>query len=301
MSQTAHIPSHRKPRRSASSRALRAGVTGGILTLTVAGTAVSASAAEPTAETTQELPTLTADLALNTVQSADATQQAAFSYQLQDQQEQAAGKAKSEAKKAKKAKTEAERKAKEAKERAERAAAKRAAAAEKAREQRASRTAERTTLSTTSTTSTSSTSGNSSDASSSDASSTPQTEAPSTSTGGGNAATVVNFVKAQVGKAYVSGAMGPSSYDCSGLTSVAFRQVGVTLPRVSQAQSTFGTQVSLSNLQPGDILYWGSAGSAYHVAVYIGDGQFVGAQNSGTGVVQRSMSYDMPTGAVRVL
>ncbi len=298
MSQTAHIPSHRKPRRSASSRALRAGVTGGILTLTVAGTAVSASAAEPTAETTQELPTLTADLALNTVQSADATQQAAFSYQLQDQQEQAAGKAKSEAKKAK---TEAERKAKEAKEHAERAAAKRAAAAEKAREQRASRTAERTTLSTTSTTSTSSTSGNSSDASSSDASSTPRTEAPSTSTGSGNAAAVVNFVKAQVGKAYIPGAMGPSSYDCSGLTSVAFRQVGVTLPRVSQDQSTFGTQVSLSNLQPGDILYWGSAGSAYHVAVYIGDGQFVGAQNSNTGVVQRSMSYDMPTGAVRVL
>ncbi len=246
MSQTVHIPSHRKPRRSASSRALRAGVTGGILTLTVAGTAVSASAAEPTAETTQELPTLTADPALNTVQSADATEQAAFSYQLQDQQKQAAGKAKSEAK------TEAERKAKEAKERAERAAAKRATAAEKAREQRASRTAERTTLSTASTTNTGSTSGNGSDASSSDASSTPQTEAPSTSTGGGNAATVVNFVKAQVGKAYVSGAMGPSSYDCSGLTSVAF-------------------------------------------------GQFVGAQNSGTGVVQRSMSYDMPTGAVQVL
>lgn len=303
MSQTAHIPSHRKPRRSASSRALRAGVTGGILTLTVAGTAVSASAAEPAAaETTQELPTFSADLALNAAQSADATAQAAQGYQLQDQQEQAADKARAEAKKVK---SEAERKAKEAKERAERAAAKRAAAAEKARE-RASRTAERTSLTTVSgSTSTSNASGSSDSSSSSSSSSSnataPQTEAPSTSTGSGNAATVINFLKAQVGKAYVSGAMGPSSYDCSGLTSVAFRQVNINLPRISQDQSVAGTQVSLSNLQPGDILYWGSAGSAYHVAVYIGDGQFIGAQNSNTGVVQRSMSYDMPTGAVRVL
>lgn len=279
-------------------------MTGGLLTLTVAGTAVSASAAEPTAaETTQELPTFTADLALNAAQSADATAQAAHGYQLQDQQEQAADKARAEAKKAK---SEADRKAKEAKERAERAAAKRAAAAKEARE-RASRTSERTTLSTNSATSTASSTstastGNSSDApSSSDAPATSQTQAPSTSTGSGNAATVIAFLKAQVGKAYVPGAMGPSSYDCSGLTSMAFRQVNINLPRVSQDQSVTGTQVSLSNLQPGDILYWGSAGSAYHVAVYIGGGQFIGAQNSNTGVVQRSMSYDMPTGAVRVL
>ncbi len=61
------------------------------------------------------------------------------------------------------------------------------------------------------------------------------------------------------------------------------------------------TQVSLDNLQPGDILYWGGAGSAYHVAIYVGGGQFVGAQNSSTGTVQRSMDYDRPTGAVRVL
>ena len=77
--------------------------------------------------------------------------------------------------------------------------------------------------------------------------------------------------------------------------------VGVDLPRVSQAQSTAGTQVSLSNLQPGDILYWGGAGSAYHVGVYVGGGQFVGAQNPSTGVVLRSLDYDPPSGAVRVL
>ncbi len=77
--------------------------------------------------------------------------------------------------------------------------------------------------------------------------------------------------------------------------------MGVDLPRVSQSQSTAGTQVSLDNLQPGDILYWGGAGSAYHVGIYVGGGQFVGAQNSSTGVVQKSLDYDPPSGAVRVL
>ncbi|MDT3398610.1 C40 family peptidase, partial [Streptomyces sp. B1866] len=124
-------------------------------------------------------------------------------------------------------------------------------------------------------------------------------EAPGPATG--SAATVVAFLRAQIGKAYVLGAAGPSAYDCSGLTLAAFRQVGVSLPRVSQSQSTVGRQVSLGALQPGDILYWGGAGSAYHVAVYVGGGKYVGAQNSRTGVVERSLSYDMPTGAVRVL
>ncbi|CAM5482445.1 C40 family peptidase OS=Streptomyces tendae OX=1932 GN=GUR47_17845 PE=3 SV=1 [Streptomyces tendae] len=108
-------------------------------------------------------------------------------------------------------------------------------------------------------------------------------------------------MQAQVGKAYVSGATGPSAYDCSGLVQAAFKQVGISLPRVSQAQSTAGTQVGLDNLQPGDILYWGGAGSAYHVGVYVGGGMFVGAQNSSTGVVEKPLSYDPPSGAVRVL
>ena len=111
----------------------------------------------------------------------------------------------------------------------------------------------------------------------------------------------MNFALAQVGKAYVSGATGSSAYDCSGLVQAAYRQVGVDLPRVSQDQSATGTQVSLSNLQPGDILYWGGSGSAYHVAIYVGGGKFVGAQNPSTGVVERSLDWDPPTGAVRVL
>ncbi|MFG2118889.1 C40 family peptidase [Streptomyces sp. NPDC048710] len=268
MSHTAHIRSHRKPRRSsASTIAVRAGVAGGVLsTLAVAGASGSANAAEPVTQTL-ELPTLTADLADQVAQSADATQQAAANYQLQAERDQAAANA---AKQAKSDLADAKQKAAEAKKKAQEAARKAAA-------ERASRSAERTTLSTTASTST------------------------STSTATGSAAAVLAFAKAQIGKSYVLGASGPNAWDCSSLVQAAFKQVGISLPRVSQDQSTQGTQVSLSNLQPGDILYWGSAGSAYHVAIYAGDGMFVGAQNPSTGIVEKPLSYDPPTGAVRVL
>ncbi|MFJ3309118.1 C40 family peptidase [Streptomyces sp. NPDC086549] len=270
MSHTAHIRSHRKPRnRSASTIAMRAGVAGGVLSLAAAGASASAYADEPVTQTL-ELPTLTADMATQVAQSADATQQAAANYQLQAERDTAAANA---AKQAKADLADAKQKAEARKKAAE--DARKAAAA------RASRSAERTTLSTTASTGTST--------------------STSTSTATGSAAAVISFVKAQIGKSYVLGATGPSAYDCSGLVQAAFKQVGISLPRVSQSQSTAGTQVSLSNLQPGDILYWGSAGSAYHVAVYVGDGMFVGAQNPSTGIVEKPLSYDPPTGAVRVL
>jgi cell wall-associated NlpC family hydrolase len=265
MSHTAHIRSHRKPRRSASNIAMRAGVAGGVLsTLAVAGASGSANAAEPVTQTL-ELPTLTADMAAQVAESAAATQQAAANYQLQAERDAAAAKA---AKQAKADLAEAKQKA-EAKKKAAQEAARKAAA------ERATRSAERATLS--------------------------ASVSASTSTATGSAADIVDFVRAQVGDAYVLGSSGPSSWDCSGLVQAAFKRVGIDLPRISQDQSTAGTQVSLDNLLPGDILYWGGAGSAYHVAVYIGDGMFVGAQNSSTGVAEKPLSYDPPTGAVRVL
>ncbi|QHC20377.1 C40 family peptidase [Streptomyces sp. GS7] len=265
MSPNALIPSHRKPRRSASSRALRAGVTGGFLTLAVTGATVPANALEKSVSETQEMPTITAALATSATESADAAQQAAFAYERQALQDAAAAKADKAANKAKAAaekKAQAEAEAKKAADEARKA--------QDAAQTRASRSDDRTSLST-------------------------------SSSATGSAAALVSFLKAQLGKAYVLGSSGPSSYDCSGLTQAAFSQIGVSLPRVSQSQSTAGTQVSLSNLQVGDILYWGSAGSAYHVAVYVGGGNFIGAQNPSTGIVERPLSYDEPTGAVRVL
>ncbi|WP_392840466.1 C40 family peptidase [Streptomyces sp. LN500] len=269
MSHTAHIPSHRKPRRNASKTALRAGVAGGVLSTIAVAAAAGPAQAEPVTQTI-EMPTLTTGLSTAVAASAEATQQVALDLETQAHEDAAATTA---AKAAKTAKAEAVRKA-EAKKKAEAAAKAKAEAA-----LRASRSEARTTLR--------ATSGSASVASSSSAT--------------GSAASVISFVRAQVGDAYVSGGTGPNSWDCSGLVQAAFRSVGVDLPRVSQAQSTAGTQVSLSNLQPGDILYWGGAGSAYHVGVYVGGGQFVGAQNPSTGVVLRSLDYDPPSGAVRVL
>ncbi|MFI8001828.1 C40 family peptidase [Streptomyces sp. NPDC086010] len=274
MSHTAHIPSHRKPRQRASKTALRAGVAGGVLsTIAVAGAAGPAQA-EPVTQTI-EMPTITAGLSTSVAASAQATQLVALDLETQAAEDAAATAA---AKTATKAKAEAVRKA-EAEKKAKAAAKAKAEAAE-----RASRTAERTTLS-------------ASTGSSASASSSSRVSSSAT----GSAASVVAFAQSQVGDAYVSGGTGPNSWDCSGLVQAAFRTVGVDLPRVSQDQSTAGTQVSLDNLQPGDILYWGGAGSAYHVGIYVGGGQFVGAQNSSTGVVQKSLDYDPPSGAVRVL
>ncbi|WP_030742044.1 C40 family peptidase [Streptomyces sp. NRRL F-5135] len=285
MSHTAHIRSHRKPRRSAPKTALRAGVASGVLsTIAVAGAAGTASA-EPVTETI-EMPTLTSGFAGTVAQSADATQRAASNFDVRAQQDAAAEKA---AKAAKKAKAEADRKAEA--ERKEAEARAKAAAAE-----RASRAAERTALATPA-----SDSGSSDSSSSSSSSSSGSSSSSAVSQATGSAAAVIAFAQAQVGDAYVLGSTGPNAWDCSGLVGAAYKQIGVDLPRVSQDQSTAGTQVSLDNLQPGDILYWGSAGSAYHTAIYIGDGKFVGAQNPSTGVVERSLDYDPPTGAVRVL
>lgn len=276
MSHTAHIPSHRKPRRSATKQALRAGVAGGVLsTLAVAAAAGTANAAEPVTETI-EMPTLTTDLSTQIAQSAEATQQTAASYELRAEQDAAAVKA---AKQAKEDQAAAEKKA-EAKAKAE------AAAKKKAEEERASRAAERTTLS-----AAGSGSGSGSSASSADVA------APAS----GSVGTVISFLKAQLGDAYVMGASGPNAWDCSSLVQAAFKQAGVDLPRVSQDQSVSGTPVSLSNVQVGDILYWGGAGSAYHVGVYIGNGQYLDAANPSKGVVIQDLSGYPADGAVRVL
>ncbi|MEU8757989.1 C40 family peptidase [Streptomyces sp. NPDC048659] len=283
MSHTAHIPSHRKPRRSGSKMAFRASVATGVFsTLAVAGAAAPANA-EPVTETTLEMPTLgslDADLASAVSASAEASQQEALAQSLEAQEDAALKKAAADAKKAK---AEADRKAEAEK-------------AEKARaeaQERASRTASRTALSATKSSSGSSSAvGGSSSSSSSNSNSQVAT---------GSAAAIVAFAKAQVGDAYVMGGTGPNSWDCSGLVQAAYRAAGIDLPRISGDQSSRGTSVSLSSLQPGDILYWGSRSGSYHVAIYVGGGKYVGAQNPSTGVVERSLDWDTPSGAVRIL
>lgn len=112
----------------------------------------------------------------------------------------------------------------------------------------------------------------------------------------GAAAKAVDFALAQIGKPYVWGAVGPSSYDCSGLTSTAWAAAGHPIPRTSQAQWQGLTRVSLSSVQPGDlIIYY----DATHVGMYIGDGQIVHAPRPGR-TVTTAPAASMPIlGVVR--
>lgn len=113
----------------------------------------------------------------------------------------------------------------------------------------------------------------------------------------GRAAVAVKFALAQVGKRYVYGAVGPDSYDCSGLTMRAWGAAGVGLPHSSRAQQGMGTRVSESELQPGDLVFYYSPVS--HVAMYIGNGMIVEARNPRADVVVSPL-HSMPyVGAVR--
>ncbi|MET9128467.1 C40 family peptidase [Streptomyces antibioticus] len=98
------------------------------------------------------------------------------------------------------------------------------------------------------------------------------------------------FARAQIGKPYVWGATGPGSYDCSGLTQAAWKAAGVTLPRTTYDQVTFGTTVSLADARPGDLVFFYEGVS--HVGIYIGNGMMIHAPKPGTYVREESVYYD---------
>ncbi|MCI1987205.1 MAG: C40 family peptidase [Lactobacillus sp.] len=138
--------------------------------------------------------------------------------------------------------------------------------------------------------------------------STPTTQTPATTTTTNSSRSaqiqaVINVAKAQLGKPYVWGGKGPSGFDCSGLTHYAFlnganKEIGGwTVP-----QESAGTKVAISSLQPGDLIFWGSAGATYHVAIYLGGNQYINAPQPGENVKIASISsYFMPSFGVRVL
>jgi peptidoglycan DL-endopeptidase CwlO len=84
----------------------------------------------------------------------------------------------------------------------------------------------------------------------------------------------------KVGSPYVWAAGGPNAFDCSGFTQWAFGQAGIRLPHYSGAQYAMTTRISASQLQPGDLVFWGGNGSE-HVAIYMGNNQLVHAFGSG--------------------
>lgn len=91
---------------------------------------------------------------------------------------------------------------------------------------------------------------------------------------------------AELGKSYVWGATGPDTFDCSGLTQFVWKAAGVSIPRVAADQDAWTVPVPLSDLLPGDLVFFGTS-DIHHVGIYIGDGLMINAPHTGT-VVQVS-------------
>ncbi|MEU6463759.1 NlpC/P60 family protein [Streptomyces sp. NPDC046976] len=107
----------------------------------------------------------------------------------------------------------------------------------------------------------------------------------------------LRFALKQVGKPYVWGAQGPSSYDCSGLTSSAWQHAGTPIPRTSQEQWRHLRHVPLHQLRPGDLVIYFP--EATHVAIYAGDGKVVQAPRPGTRIKISPVASNPVLGAVR--
>ncbi|MGN1032349.1 MAG: SH3 domain-containing protein [Intestinibacter sp.] len=111
------------------------------------------------------------------------------------------------------------------------------------------------------------------------------TSSNSDSTVSNKVSDVIAYAKAQLGKPYVWGAQGPNSFDCSGFTYYVFKnKAGITLPRNSSAQSTYGKYVNKSDLKAGDLVFFdtngANNGAVSHVGLYIGDGKMIHASYS---------------------
>ncbi|WP_157044181.1 C40 family peptidase [Nostocoides australiense] len=90
------------------------------------------------------------------------------------------------------------------------------------------------------------------------------------------------YAQAQLGKPYLWGGSGPDAFDCSGLTMMAWRQAGVYLSHYTGAQYAETARVPIDQLQPGDLVFFGSSGeSSHHMGLYVGGGQMIEAPYTG--------------------
>ncbi|MCU1605618.1 MAG: uncharacterized protein JWP46_2083 [Modestobacter sp.] len=111
------------------------------------------------------------------------------------------------------------------------------------------------------------------------------------------AQTAVNTALAQRGKPYGWGAAGPNSFDCSGLTSFAYRAAGIALPRTTGGQANAGAPVARAHLLPGDLVFFYNGG---HVGLYVGNNQVVHAPTAGDVVKVTSIDYMSFSSARRI-
>lgn len=122
-----------------------------------------------------------------------------------------------------------------------------------------------------------------------------------TTTASASASAITSYALTFLGVPYVSGGTTPSGFDCSGLVQYVYSHFGINLGRTTYTQQYAGTKISVASAQAGDLYFWGSYGSAYHVAIALGGGQYVMAPAPGQNVMTGSVSSYTPSFAVRVL
>ena len=123
-------------------------------------------------------------------------------------------------------------------------------------------------------------------------------QSSTTRTGSGN--NVVSYAESFIGVPYVYGGTTPSGFDCSGFVQYVYNHFGKSLPRTTTQQENCGTQIPVSQAQPGDLYFWGNKGSAYHVAICVGNGKYIAAPEPGQNVSIGSTQYFQPSFAVRL-
>ena len=117
-----------------------------------------------------------------------------------------------------------------------------------------------------------------------------------------NGQAVVNYAAQFVGNPYVYGGSSlTNGADCSGFTMRIFEHFGVSTGRTSRDQASNGKQISLSEIQPGDLLFYASGKTINHVALYIGNGKIIHASTSKTGIIISNAYYRTPAKAVTFL
>ena len=119
-----------------------------------------------------------------------------------------------------------------------------------------------------------------------------------TGSASGRAKIAVAEAYRQLGKPYRWGAAGPNSFDCSGLMMWVWGKAGVSLPHSSRAQYGYGRHVSKSELIPGDLVFYGHP--IHHVGIYVGNGQYIAAPQTGDVVGFRSVNRSNWAGATRL-
>ncbi|MST80443.1 LysM peptidoglycan-binding domain-containing protein [Lactobacillus equicursoris] len=116
-----------------------------------------------------------------------------------------------------------------------------------------------------------------------------------------SSANITAYALTFLGVPYVWGGTTPSGFDCSGYVQYVYNHFGINVGRTTYTQQYAGTKISVASAQAGDLYFWGSYGSAYHVAIALGGGQYVMAPAPGQVVKTGNVSSYTPSFAVRVL